>query len=132
MVLYWMGILRALETGEVSRAELILEHGICERTLRRYLARARAKRDELESGDRSPDIDDAPILHLTSRSGSHARRGGWYSMDDDTTSHDDVGGPVLVSNRQGTGLKRQRLGTGKPVDGRLRHHRPGKLAGGKT
>ena len=81
------------------------ELGVSERHLRRLLAKER------EDGERGgPELDEAPVLHLTTD--PDRELAGWYDLRSDRTSHDSVGGAVLVGNHSGTRLRRQRLGTG--------------------
>jgi hypothetical protein len=105
----WVDTLRALEAGEVTRGYLLSYHDFSERTLRSRLAEARRWRDD-EEGDFGPELDDAPILHLTTD--PNRELAGWYDLRSDRTSHDSVGGAVLVGNHSGTRLRRQRLGIG--------------------
>jgi hypothetical protein len=112
---FWVDVVRALEAGEFTFAELMAKLDISRATLYRNLALGRKWRDEEEADADTggPEIDDAPILHLTYDPSRERRE--WIDLGSSgvRTSLDDVGGSVLVGNHNGTRLKRQRLGTGR-------------------
>jgi hypothetical protein len=107
---FWVDMVRALDRKEITHAEIIERLQISRATLYRMLTRGRQWAEE-EDGERgSPELDEAPLLHLTDDPSSE--RAGWYELGTDRSSHDHLGGAVLIANHNGTRLRRQRLGTG--------------------
>ncbi len=107
---FWVDVVRALDAGEISHAELMERLKISRATMYRMLAKGRQWLEEEEVDRGSPELDEAPILHLTTS--PSFERAAWYDLRSDRTSLDGVGGAVLVANHNGTRLRRQRLGTG--------------------
>jgi hypothetical protein len=101
-----------VESGESTTAEIAALAGLTQRSIQMRISRARHRR-EYDADPRVIGIGDAPVLHLVTD--IRGQRGDWYHLPTDITSRDLEGGPVLVPNAKGTGLLRQRLGTGDPV-----------------
>lgn len=102
--------LSMIEDG-VSTAEIAQMAGLTQRAVQIKVAKARARREENVNDHGEPEADEAPILHLVEGPGN--RDSGWYDLRSDLTSHDNIGGSVLVGNHNGTRLRRQRLGSGR-------------------
>jgi hypothetical protein len=62
--LFWVGVLRALETEGYTREQVMDLTGVSERTLKRRLARARDVRDDFEGDGHDGPATDLPWVEL--------------------------------------------------------------------
>ncbi len=118
-----------------TKEEIAEMAGVSLRTVQRRVADARERRESGEPGVDQSEIgdDDAVYLELVERVPDHdAGDAGWYSLQDDATSHDGTGCFVHIGTGRGGVPRRNRLGTGRHVDsGQSYKARDDGLKGGK-
>ncbi len=115
-----------------STTEVAELAGLSERTIRRRVADARARRELGEFDSDRPEVgdDDAEWLELVSGSGPHPHP--HYDLATDETSSDGTTDFVFVGTGRGGAPRRNRLGTGAHVDtGQSYRAKDDGLKGGK-
>ncbi len=117
--------LEQMERAQITQVRMASVVGLSESQFSRRMSLARRYRQEQERRESSePDVDqpeigddDALYLELVDERLPESKRHDYYDLRTDATSHDGTGCFVHIGTGRGGPPRRNRLGSGKHVDG---------------